>query len=126
MNDIQNRTDIELLVNSFYEKVREDKTIGYIFTEVAAVNWDTHLPKMYQFWETVLLGKMSFKGNPMETHIQLSKKTEMEQKHFDSWLGMWCETIDEHFKGEIAEDAKKRGHNIAGLMLYKIGNVQKA
>ena len=120
MEDIRNREDIELLINSFYDKVRVDGTIGHIFKDVAAVDWITHLPKMYLFWETVLLGKMSFKGNPMQTHIQLSQKTEMKQKHFNQWLALWTETIDAYFQGEVATDAKQRGKNIAGLMLYKI------
>ncbi|MDT0555923.1 group III truncated hemoglobin [Patiriisocius hiemis] len=122
MNDIRNREDIELLVNSFYDKVRVDNTIGYIFNNVAAVDWIIHLPKMYSFWETVLLDKRSFKGNPMVAHIQLSRKTEMNQTHFDKWLKLWNATIDEHFKGNIAKEAQQRGKNIAGLMLHKIKN----
>ena len=47
--DIANRTDIELLVNKFYDKVTADTTIGYIFTDVAKVNWELHLPRMYDF-----------------------------------------------------------------------------
>lgn len=120
MKDISNRQDIELLVNSFYDKVRADKTIGYIFNDVAAVDWMLHLPKMYSFWETVLLGKMSFKGNPMDVHIKLSRKTQMHQTHFDQWLTLWNTTIDEHFEGITATEAKQRGKNIAGLMLHKI------
>ncbi|WP_367274609.1 group III truncated hemoglobin [uncultured Lutibacter sp.] len=50
MKDINNREDIELLVNKFYEKVKVDETIGYIFNEIANINWDKHLPKMYDFW----------------------------------------------------------------------------
>ncbi|WP_179344384.1 group III truncated hemoglobin [Winogradskyella ursingii] len=120
MKDIETRNDIELLVNSFYDKVKADKTIGYIFNDVAAVDWILHLPKMYSFWETVLLGKMSFKGNPMVKHIQLSKKTEMSKKQFDHWLKLWNTIIDEHFEGITATEAKQRGKNIAGLMLHKI------
>jgi len=120
MEDITDRTAIELLVNSFYARVKTDKTIGYIFTEVAGVDWEEHLPKMYRFWETILLGKMSFKGNPMSKHIQLSKKTVLNKEHFDRWLALWSETIDSHFKGDRANEAKQRGENIAGLMLYKI------
>ncbi|MAZ28082.1 group III truncated hemoglobin [Leeuwenhoekiella sp. A16] len=122
MEDIKDRTDIELLVNNFYDKVRADQTIGFIFTDVATVDWTTHLPKMYSFWETVLLGKMSFKGNPMDTHIKLSQKTEMSEKHFNQWLTLWNETVDELFIGKIATEAKQRGKNIAGLMVFKIGN----
>ncbi len=120
MSDIETREDIELLVNQFYDLVRQDETIGYIFNEVAQVNWDEHLPKMYSFWETILLGSMSFKGNPMDKHIQLSKKTSMQQVHFDAWLSLWNKTIDSHFAGVVAENAKQRGINIAGLMLHKI------
>lgn len=120
MSDIETREDIELLVNQFYDLVRQDETIGYIFNEVAQVNWDEHLPKMYSFWETILLGSMSFKGNPMDKHIQLSKKTSMQQVHFDAWLSLWNKTIDSHFAGVVADNAKQRGINIAGLMLHKI------
>lgn len=122
MKDISSREDIELLVNSFYDKVRTDKTIGYIFNDVAAVDWIAHLPKMYSFWETILLGKMSFKGNPMETHIKLSRRTQMKQEHFDQWLHLWNETITENFSGKTATEARKSGQNIAGLMLFKIEN----
>ena len=122
MEDITNRAAIEVLVNRFYDKVKIDATIGYIFTDVAKVNWEKHLPRMYQFWETVLLGKTSFKGNPMSAHIQLSKKTALKQAHFNRWLSLWNETVEENFKGEIATEAKERGKNIAVLMLYKIEN----
>jgi hemoglobin len=63
-NDIQNRSDIELLVNTFYEKVRENKVLGYIFNDVAKINWESHLPKMYSFWASILLGEHSFFGQP--------------------------------------------------------------
>lgn len=120
--DITTRTDIELLVNSFYDKVKADTVIGYIFTEVATVDWEKHLPRMYSFWETVLLSTMSFKGNPMEAHIKLSKKTPIQQQHFDRWLELWNETITIHFEGEVATKAKQRAESIAGLMLFKIEN----
>jgi hemoglobin len=52
--DIRNRKDIELLVNAFYDKIKTDGVIGFLFTEVAKVNWETHLPRMYDFWENIL------------------------------------------------------------------------
>jgi hypothetical protein len=45
--DIENRKDIEQLINAFYDKVREDELIGFIFNDVAKVNWQKHLPVMY-------------------------------------------------------------------------------
>jgi len=53
--DIENRTDIEQLVRSFYDKVNTDDTIGYIFNDIAKVNWEKHFPVMFDFWENVLL-----------------------------------------------------------------------
>ena len=119
-HDIENTNDIKLLVDSFYEKVKSDDTIGHIFNDVAKVNWDEHLPRMYSFWESILLGKASFEGNPMVKHILLSKKTPMKEIHFERWLKLWAETLDANFTGSKKEEAKTRGKSIADLMLFKI------
>jgi len=47
--DIENRDDIIRLVNTFYDKVKPDETIGYFFNRVVDVNWEKHLPVMYNF-----------------------------------------------------------------------------
>ncbi len=120
MRDIENREDIILLVNTFYDDVKADKTIGDIFNKVVAVNWDEHLPKMYDFWEGIILGGGAFKGNPMQAHIALSKQTEMGKGQFDAWQLIWNKTIDTLFEGEKATEAKTRANNITQLMLYKI------
>ena len=52
--DIRNRKDIEKLVNSFYDKIKSDVVIGYMFNDVAKVNWEKHLAIMYNFWENIL------------------------------------------------------------------------
>ena len=117
---IQNRSDIELLVNTFYEKVRANKVLSYIFDDVAQIDWDNHLPQMYSFWASLLLGEHSFRGNPMVKHINLSKMTPMTNVEFSEWLLLFNQTVDELFKGEKAEEAKIRAANIARLMLHKI------
>lgn len=118
--DIVARGDIEKLVNSFYDKVKKDNTIGYIFNDIAKVDWPHHLPIMYDFWEMVLFGKGPYKGDPMTKHIQLNKKISLESTHFDRWKELFYETIDEHFAGNKAEEAKLRATNIASLMLYRV------
>lgn len=119
-SDITNRKDIELLVNTFYEKIRSNPVLGYIFDDVAKINWESHLPKMYSFWASILLGEHSFSGNPMQKHIALSKQTAMTDKEFSEWLLIFTETVDELFQGEKANEAKLRAGNIARLMLYNI------
>ena len=45
--DIRNRKDIEKLVNAFYEKVKTDEVIGYLFTDVAKVNWELQIGRAH-------------------------------------------------------------------------------
>lgn len=118
--EITSRADIELLVDEFYKKVIQDEVIGYIFTKVIKLNWDTHIPIMYQFWETMLLETMTYKGNPMLVHIDLHKKTPLTKVHFDRWKELFFQTLDKHFVGTKVVEAKKRVENMALLMQYKI------
>ena len=118
--DISSRTDIELLVDRFYKKVIADKTIGHFFTEVVQLDWDKHMPVMYDFWETTLLGNIKYKGNPMVKHIELARKEPLQAAHFDHWLELWRTTINEHFEGAKALEAITRAENIASLMQFKI------
>ncbi|MEQ8685214.1 MAG: group III truncated hemoglobin [Imperialibacter sp.] len=118
--DITSRADIEKLVDQFNSKVRIDNTIGYIFTDIAALDFARHMPTMYKFWETTLLGVMSYKGNPMSVHIQLDKKEPLKKEHFDRWLELWTATVDDLFEGSKAEEAKTRASQIRNLMQYKV------
>lgn len=118
--DIGSREDIVKLVDTFYERVRRNKTIGPIFNDVAKVNWEAHMPRMYDFWSGMLLGDNSYTGNPMTPHIQLSKRTPMTDTEFSEWLSLFTDTVDDLFEGEIAQEAKTRAENIARLMMFKI------
>ncbi len=122
--DLYNREDVELLVDTFYDKVKANATIGYIFNDIAKVDWENHLPLMYSFWASILLGEHSFSGNPMDNHIQLSKIAPMTDIEFSEWLNIFAQTTDELFEGEKAEEAKTRASNIARLMLHKINTSQ--
>lgn len=118
--DISSRKDVELLVNSFYDKVTKDETIGFIFNDVVKVDWDKHLPNMYNFWETILLNTPNYYGNTMGVHFDVNRKIKLEAKHFNKWIELFFATVDELFQGEVAENAKKRAKSIADLMLFKM------
>ncbi|MCX2429170.1 MULTISPECIES: group III truncated hemoglobin [unclassified Pedobacter] len=122
MNDIENRTDIILLVDRFYNHVQENQEIGPIFTEIAQVNWVHHLPKMYDFWESILFGKAIYKGNPMLTHFSLNQKTPLQEAEFSIWKAIFIQTVDELFAGENAETIKQKAQSIADLMHFKINS----
>jgi|SRR5690606_38467258 len=118
--DIENREDVVLLVDSFYSQVRVNPVIGFIFNDVVKVNWEHHLPKMYDFWSSILLKDHSYSGNPMKIHIDLSKITPLTEVEFLEWLRIFNSTVDEHFKGDGADLAKFRARTTAGIMLFKI------
>ncbi|MDO5615383.1 MAG: group III truncated hemoglobin [Cruoricaptor ignavus] len=125
MKDLETRQDIELLVNTFYDKVAKDEVIGYYFTQIAKVDWGEHLPKMYKFWETLLFGQVSYKGNPMAVHFPVNEKKPIEKHHFEHWLGLWTETVNSLFQGEKADMAIYKAGNISSLMAYKMGMATK-
>ncbi len=118
--DISNRADIQELVDTFYIKVRADETIGYLFNDVARVNWEQHLPRMYDFWENILFQTGSFKGNPMAAHVQLHQKSPLSAAHFDRWQQLFNATVDELFEGDMAELIKQRALSIATMMRIKV------
>jgi hemoglobin len=120
--DITSTDDIELLINTFYDKVRNSVVIGPIFNDIIQVDWKEHLPIMYSFWSSILLGAHSYTGNPMQKHIALSKMTTLSEIEFSEWLLLFTQTVDELFEGATARDAKKRAANIARLMLHNIQN----
>ena len=117
--------DIKVLVDSFYTKVRQDEILSPIFNEVIKDNWQLHLDKMYRFWQTVLLSEHTYTGSPFPPHMQLP----VEAKHFDRWLKLFYENIDEQFTGEKATEAKWRAEKMAEMFQMKIayykGKAQK-
>lgn len=114
--EITTLENIKLLVNDFYEKVREDELIGYIFDDVIKDNWTEHLEKMYSFWQTILLHEYTYKGAPFPKHLKLP----VEKRHFDRWLELFHETIDTYFEGEKAEELRMRSIKMAEMFMMKI------
>ena len=122
--DIKERADIELLVDRFYEKVGTDPLLGPIFNDIAQIDWEEHLPKMYAFWSSILFGEGSYKGDPMAKHVQLSQKTSLEQQHFERWFWLFRETLETHFEGPMTEHVLHRARSIAGIMQHKVKATQ--
>lgn len=114
--DITTIEDIKLLVNTFYAKVQKDDLIGPIFNEKIQGRWPEHLETMYKFWQTILLEQHTYSGSPFPPHKHLP----VEQVHFNRWIEIFTKTVDSLFIGNLAEEAKMRGVNMASMFLYKI------
>jgi len=118
--DITARADIENLIDTFYTKVKVDKTIGFIFNDVMKVNWEHHTPIIVDFWETLLLDHPVYNKNAMAVHYDINKKVHLQKEHFDQWIYLFTTTVDELFEGKIAELAKTRAKSIGSIMLLKM------
>lgn len=114
--DIQNLEDIRLLVDNFYGKVREDDLLKNIFNDTIQDRWEMHLEKMYRFWQTVLLDEHTYHGSPFPPHAKLP----VELQHFERWLKLFYQTVEEHFTGEKANKMKWQGERMAEMFHSKI------
>ncbi len=118
--DIESVEDIQKLVDIFYLKIQKDEVISYYFNEIAAVNWEKHLPKMYSFWQTLLFPPGPWRGNVMDPHFKLNKESQFQHQHFERWLHLWEDCVQENFEGEKANEAISKAKNIALLMEFKM------
>jgi hemoglobin len=114
---IENRADIEVLVHAFYTKIRADKEIGFYFNTMIK-DWDTHLEKLTDFWETNLFAVKKYKGNPQEVHNEVDAHFggKITSNEFGIWLNHWFQTIDEHFEGENADTLKRRARKMSTFL----------
>ncbi|MDP9047052.1 MAG: group III truncated hemoglobin [Bacteroidota bacterium] len=115
MKDIKDVGDIKLFVDEFYTKVKDDALIGPVFLDKIE-DWQPHLDKMYAFWNAALFGVPGFKGNPFAKHAPLK----IGPEHFTCWLELFYDTIDRHFEGVMATDAKNRAELMADMFLKRL------
>ena len=124
--DIKTREDVFLLVSGFYKKVRQNPEIGHFFNEVIQ-DWDAHLEKLTDFWESNLFFKALYTGNPQKVHVKVDQENhqEISSYHFGIWLNLWFETIDELFEGELANRAKNNARKMSSHLYLKIFEARK-
>jgi len=111
--DLETRADCERLVRTFYERALVDPVIGWIFTDVAQLDVEAHVPVIASFWETILLGTRTYSGSPFDPHAEIHARIGLKPGHFGRWLALWTLTVDELFAGERAELAKAHAIRIA-------------
>lgn len=116
MGDIQNDKDIKVLVHTFYDKVQKDDRLGYIFYDFADVDWDTHLPKMVDFWSNLIFRTGRYKGKPFREHVPLPIK----KGDFERWYGLFERTVDELFEGENSDYAKELASKVASSFYIRM------
>ena len=116
--DISNKSDIELMIRTFYSSLLTNEEIKPVF---ANTDFEAHMPHMIAFWSFVLLDEEGYKTNVFDKHVHLAIKEE----HFGIWLEHFEKTINSLFEGEKAELAKLRAQTIAYTFKEKLRNMGK-
>lgn len=102
---------ISLLVDTFYERIRDHSELGPVFNGVIQDNWPRHLAKMKLFWSSVALRTGVYSGNPMNTHKAL---TQAKPEHFGMWLELFKQTLQETAPNpEVVDYFMKFANNMA-------------
>lgn len=123
LRDIETRDDVEGLVRAFYGKALTDPIIGFIFTDVAQLDLEEHVPQITSFWETILLGAESYRGGVFGKHADLHLKVGLRRGHFERWLQLWFGTVDELFAGEKADQAKVHALRVGQAFLQRLEGI---
>ncbi|MEQ1623813.1 MAG: group III truncated hemoglobin [Sediminibacterium sp.] len=118
--DISNREDLVNLMKAFYTRALVDESIGHYFTQVVQLDMEKHLPRITDFWETVVFDTGKYQGNTMKIHEDLHEKSPFASAHFTRWIDLFKATVNEHFAGENAEKIKSRAISIATVMNLKM------
>lgn len=113
--DIESKNDVEVLVNAFYDKVLKNETIAPFFKRL---NFSKHLPKMVNFWCFVLLDQPGYTTDVTKKHMHMP----LQKEHFDAWLSLFNETVDELFDGVKAKMAKERAFLVGWTIQSKLEN----
>ena len=105
------------VVDAFYARVQADDLLGPIFA-AHVTDWSQHLPRMKDFWTSIMIEPGRFSGSPMQKHIAIGILT---GAHFERWLALWDETVAQNVANVgAAERFRASAHRIADSLLTGI------
>lgn len=118
--DIETRTDIELLVSLFYERIIADRQIGYLFQRIVEAKGESHLQTMCDFFENIILFTGKYEGHPMNLHQLCHAPTLLTAADFHHCNELFICSVDALFFGDNASMAKQRTINISEIIKNEI------
>ena len=111
--EISTPKDVDRLVRAFYGKVLRDELLAPHFV---GIDLEHHLPRIAAFWALILVDQEGYKGNVFDKHAHL----DINNSHFDRWVALFSQTVDELFIGEKAELAKQRAKLLQYTFVSKL------
>lgn len=123
--DIQDREDLLQLVTTFYQRLLEKEEFAHIFLQVAKIDIAEHLTVIVDFWEGVLFQTGTYRNNALKVHLKINHKYPLLEAHFNQWLTVFNNTVDDLFEGDISEKAKVRALSITTIIRMKISAMER-
>ena len=120
VRDLDDPDEIAEMVRRFYADVAQDELLGPMFNDVARVDWGEHLPKLTAFWCRALLGLQGYSGNPFRAHALVHARRPFTARHFERWLTLFHETLDEGWAGPRVERAKQLVVDVARVHSHQL------
>lgn len=111
---------INVLIHAFYAKVRHDPQLGPIFNQSIGNNWDAHMSKMCDFWNTAMRISRRYTGDMLTAHRRVSG---LRPPLFEQWLALFEATVAENFTAEAAaalcDRARKTAYNLRLALFHR-------
>jgi hemoglobin len=113
-DDLRDENLLALLV-TFYSVVADDVLLAPYF---ASLDMPAHLPRIVDFWSTLLFHTGRYSGNAFRPHLDMPGLT---GEHFTRWLATLETTVDASYAGPNVERMKAFAHRIAYSMQLRLG-----
>lgn len=129
--DVTQRIDIENIVARFYQVMLKDPIIGFIFTDVAKIHLETHLPIIVDFWQDSLflqdgLGERKYTNNTLHKHLEINVKMPLKPGHFTRWLYLFEQAVLQDHEGENAQRMLSRAEVVAKSISAAISDQKRS
>ena len=123
IEDVQNRDDLYLIVTEFYKKLLINRELNHFFEKFQdETTLEKHLNTLVDFWDNILFYTGTYGKNAMQPHLLLHQKKPFLKIHFETWLKLFNQSVDDNFKGENASILKNRALSVATIMRIKTIN----
>lgn len=106
--------DLFALLTRFYDTVERDELLAPYFR---SVDMDAHMPRIVDFWSTLVFDTHRYSGNAFEPHLGMPGLT---ADHFVRWVETMERTVDAHGAGPAAEHMKELARRIAVSMQLRL------
>jgi hemoglobin len=123
--DIADRADVDHFVRDFYRQAAMDDVLGPVFA-AAQMNWNAHIDTLVDFWSWQLFGERGYVGNPLRAHEPAHSRTPFRAEHYERWLELFENVVDNAFAGPVAELAKVRARKMAAALRRLMDGVSDA